>query len=156
MLASLFCLDLRSQENPQGSLSTADLYRHLINVRTWAFHNDDPCTAWRRRACAQEAAAILINSTRKMVESVAFESGQKGLTGWLFKSPRPNKAKAGSLAWYCRHIAKGLMATGKTESEVADTCWLTALEGVGVPVKVVSGRYLLVIHSQADFGCLVH
>ncbi|KAI9690830.1 MAG: hypothetical protein M1822_008449 [Bathelium mastoideum] len=137
MLASLFCLDLKSQENPLGSLTIADLYKHLINVRIWGFNNNDPGMAWRRRAWAQEGAAVLTKTTRTMIEGIAVESGRKGLLRWLFgRSPRPSRTKAGSLAWYGCHVAEELMAAGKTENEVADIFWLTALAGVGVPVNV--------------------
>lgn len=142
MLASLFCLDLKSQENPLGSLSIAELYKHLINVRIWGFNNDDPAMAWRRRGWAQEGATVLTKTTNKVIESVEIENSRKGLLGWLFSSsPRPNRAKSGSLGWYGRQIVKELMAAGKSRSDVADICWLTALAGVGVAVNVVSDSH---------------
>ena len=150
MLANIFCLDLKSQENPLGSLSIADLYKHLLNVRIWGFNNNDPGMAWRRRAWASEGAAVMTKTTEVMIEGVAYESKWKGLIGWLIsRSPRPSRAKEGSLAWYGRQIAKQLMAAGKTESEVAEINWLTALAGVGIPVNVVS-------HSCKDPSSSVH
>ena len=138
MLANLFCLDLKSNHNPLGSLNIAELYGHLINVRIWGFNNNDPGMAWRRRGWAQESATVLTKTTREMIDGVASVRNWNPLK-WLFSSvSRPNRAKEGTLAWYGRQMAKELITAGKTKDEVSEICWLTAFAGVGVPVSVVS------------------
>ncbi|KAF1969427.1 prostaglandin G/H synthase 2/cyclooxygenase 2, pgh2/cox2 [Bimuria novae-zelandiae CBS 107.79] len=134
VLADLFALDLERDDNPYGSMNTPTLYQHLLNVRVWGFNNNDPGMAWRRRAWAQEGAAVLSKTTKEVVDGIHLET-KTGLT-WLFsRGPaRPNKAKAGSLASYGREFVKELLAAGKTTGEAAEICWLTALAGVGVPV----------------------
>ncbi|KAF2199499.1 heme peroxidase [Delitschia confertaspora ATCC 74209] len=136
ILADIFALDLKTNDNPYGSLKIADLYRHLINVRIWGFNNNDPAMAWRRRAWATEGAEVLTKSCKEVVDSIELET-KTGLA-WLFsrRPTRPNRAKQGSLTSYGRQFVKELLAAGKTNAEVADICWLTALAGVGVPVGV--------------------
>jgi hypothetical protein len=139
MLASLFNLDLKSNDNPLGTLSIADLYKHLLNVRIWGFNNNDTGMAWRRRAWASEGAAVLTKTTKAMIDAIPNNGNKWGLLGWVLGwKTRDRQAKEGSLGWYGRQVAKELMEAGKTSAETADICWLTALAGVGVPVGVVS------------------
>lgn len=146
MLASLFNLDLKSSDNPLGTLSIADLYKHLLNVRIWGFNNNDPGMAWRRRAWATEGATVLTKTTKAMIDAIPSNGNDWGILGWLLGwKTRDNRAKEGSLGWYGRQVAKELMAAGKTSSETADICWLTALAGVGVPVGVV--RFFLLSNT---------
>ena len=137
VLADVFQLDLKSADNPKGSLGISDLYRHLLNVRIWGFNNNDPGMAWRRRAWAQEGADVLTKTTKEVVDGINLET-KTGLA-WLFSRwpTRPNKAKAGTLASYGREFVKELLGAGKTVEEASEICWLTALAGVGVPVGVV-------------------
>ncbi|KAF2150654.1 heme peroxidase [Myriangium duriaei CBS 260.36] len=137
MLASLFNLDLKSNDNPLGTLSIAELYKHLLNVRIWGFNNNDPGMAWRRRAWATEGAVVLTKTTKEVIDAIGNNGNRWGLFGWLLGwKTRAHQAKEGSLGWYGRQIAKELMAAGKSPSETADIMWLTALAGVGVPVGV--------------------
>ena len=139
ILADLFSLDLKTQQNPEGSLTMSDLYKHLINVRIWGFNNNDPGMAWRRRAWAREGAEVLTKSTKELVEGIAREASCKTLLGFFFsqKSMRPDWSEKGSLRAYGRRVVQQLL-TQRSVDEVTDICWLTALAGVAVPVNVVS------------------
>ncbi|KAF2265211.1 heme peroxidase [Lojkania enalia] len=152
MLADLFSLDLKSYENPYGSLTIAELYRHLLNVRIWGFNNNDPAMAWRRRQWAREGAEVLTKTTKEVVDSISIEAKATGFFGWLFskRQSRPDRSKSGTLRWYGRQIVKELLAAGKTEAEAADICWLTALAGVGVVVGALTEilKYFLQPENQ--------
>ena len=139
VLADVFSLDLKTKTNPEGSLTMADLYKHLINVRIWGFNNNDPGMAWRRRAWAREGAEVLTKSTKSVIEGVSRDVSVKSVTGFLFsrRSMRPDWSEKGSLRAYGREVARQLL-TQRTVDEVTDICWLTALAGVAVPVNVVS------------------
>lgn len=137
--ADLFSLDLRGPENPNGSLSIPELYKYLVDVRTWGFNNSDPAMAFRRRLWAQQGAKVLTETTISAVSHLA--GGAKGISSRLMnlvkKSPTAH-AREGSLRWYGQHVAKELLNNGKTVEEAADIMWLTALAGVSVPVGLVS------------------
>ena len=139
-MADLFVLDLRTPENPTGSLNTADLYQHLLNVRIWALHNNDVAMGWRRRAWAAEAATVLTQTTKQTIQGVSRDVNSSTLLGFVFypRSTRPDWSEKDSLRSYGREVVKALLAAGKTVDEVVDICWLTALTGIGVPVNVVS------------------
>ena len=144
VLADLFSLDLKTQHNPAGSLTVAQLYKHLINVRIWGFNNNDPGMAWRRRAWAREGAEVLTKSTKHVVEGVSRDQSFKTLAGFLFsrRSMRPDWSDKGSLRAYGREVTRKLLAHRDID-EVTDISWLTALAGVAVPVNVVRSDFLL-------------
>lgn len=140
-MADLFYMDLDTTENPQGSLSYAQIYKNLLDIRVWGVNNDDPAMAWNRRRWAQEAAQEITKSTRALVAAVAAGKGFSSFTDMiasLFGSPRKTAVKEGSLRWCGRQIVEKLLAGGKTVEETADICWLTSFGGVGVPVTSVS------------------
>jgi hypothetical protein len=135
-LGDLFYLDLKGPQNPKGSLTVKELYKHLLNVRVWGFNNNDPGLAFLRRVWAQEGAIILTDSTKSTVRGVlpdGFCMCVKRLCG-----QQKNHIKLGSLRWYGQHIVRQLFANGHSVKEAADIMWLTALAGVGVPVGLVT------------------
>lgn len=145
ILADIFLLDLQTKENPDGSLNTSTLYKHLVNVRIWGFNNNDVGLAWRRRMWAREGALALTQSTMTTVEGITRDAYSSTLLGFFFgrRSTRPSWAQAGSLRHYGAQVVRKLLEAGKTPAQVADICWLTALAGVGVPVGVVSTALIL-------------
>jgi hypothetical protein len=142
LLGDLFCLDIDTEENPNGAHRPSELYKHLLDVRILAFNNNDPGLAWNRRRFAQEAATALSESTQNLVSKVNAERLPKTFLNTL-RSILPSEAnnehnpKHGSLRWYGRNVASELLAAGKTVEEVSDIMWPTALAGVGAPVAVV-------------------
>ena len=141
IMGDLFSLDLYGPENPNGSLSIAELYKHLLNVRTWGFNNNDPAMAFRRRLWAQEGAEVLNETTVASVSDIAGKSnGLVDRWGKLLRKSPTAHVKEGSLRWYGQHVVKELLAHGKTIQETADIVWLTALAGIGVPVGLVSAH----------------
>ena len=150
ILADIFSLDLKSQQNPEGSLNMADLYKHLINIRIWGFNNNDPGMAWRRRAWAREGAEVMTKTTKEMVEGISRDVSRSTASGFFFsrRSMRPDWSSKGSLRSYGREVAKNLLKS-KTIDETTDICWLTALAGVGVPVGMVSFPHFSTQHLKA-------
>jgi hypothetical protein len=134
MMADLFCLDLNSQENPDGTLSISKIYKYLLDVRTFGFNNSDVALAWNRRRWAADGAKLLTESTNTTISQIA-----KGKHGFgIFDHPtRKNMEKDGSLRWHGRQIATALLGAGKTSQEVSEINWLTAVAGVGVVVGMV-------------------
>ncbi|KAH8587872.1 prostaglandin G/H synthase 2/cyclooxygenase 2, pgh2/cox2 [Bisporella sp. PMI_857] len=132
LIGDLFYLDLKGPQNPNGALTTKELYKHLLNVRTWGFNNNDPALAFLRRIWAQEGATVLTNTTRSNVRGVVASRLYMG-SKRLFGRYR-NHIKLGSLRWYGQHVVRQLSANGISSKEVAETMWLTAVAGIGVPV----------------------
>jgi hypothetical protein len=126
-------LDLKGSQNPNGTLATKDLYKHLLNVRIWGFNNNDPSLAFQRRIRAQEGATALTTTTNSTVRDVL----AVGLCAGVKRLRHRNDIKEGSLRWYGRHIVHQLASNGLSVKEVADIMWLTALAGVGIPVSLV-------------------
>lgn len=156
IIADLWCQDLKTDENPDGTLTVPQLYKYLMDVRTFGFNNNDPAMTWRRRLWAREAAEILIPTTLKAVKAGTAAKGLvSGLVGGVRKGlgklpligrlvPQ-SKGPAATLRWYGQNVAKEMMAAGKTLEEAADICWLTALAGVGAPISLfadVMGYFL--------------
>ncbi|KAF1994656.1 heme peroxidase [Amniculicola lignicola CBS 123094] len=159
VLADLFSLDLKTTENPSGSLSLPTLYKHLLNVRIWGFNNNDPGMAWRRRMWAAEGADAMTKSTKEGFTGIAKELQCETMFGWLTSSwttARPNHAKQGTLRWYGRQVIKEMLRAGKTVEEAADIAWLTAVAGVGVPVSVFTEvlKYFLLSENKEHWQAI--
>lgn len=162
-MADLFSLDLKTDENSGGSLSTAELYNHLINVRVFGFNNNDSALALQRRKYAREGAEVLTETTQKSISGssnlisdghgilsktagaihgVATNVTSKiPIIGGLVKKvgKKASQTNTGSLRWYGQNVVKEIIAAGKSPEETVDMCWLTAVGGVGAPIGVVSG-----------------
>ncbi|RDW76906.1 peroxidase/cytochrome P450 family protein [Aspergillus mulundensis] len=159
LLGDLFCFDVRSDENPAGTLSAAALYRHLLAIRTWGVNNNDPGEAWNRRRRAQEGAKVVVDSTRKLVDEVVVGRGAEFsfTSAWtliqyyismvflfLFGSfaisssagnlSRRAPIRKDSLRSCGYRLVEGLLDQGTSAEQVVDTLWLTAFGGIGVPV----------------------
>jgi hypothetical protein len=145
LLADLFCLDLKTDENPDGTLSFTQIYKALSDCRSWMVSNSDPKNAWNIRRRAAEGASLLIDSSKHLVEDILRDNRHVGWTEAVYRwvpgighKTRRNYSKEGSLRWYGRHFLSRLLRAGKCVEEVTDIAWLTALGGIGVPVCVVS------------------
>lgn len=136
LIGDLFYLDLHGPQNPHGTLTTKDLYKHLLNVRVWGFNNNDPGLAFIRRILAQEGATVLTKTTQASVKE-ATTNGMYTTARNILKRRR-NHINLGSLRWYGQHIVRQLSANGLSCDEVAEIMWLTGVAGVGVPVSLVS------------------
>ena len=144
LLADLFYFDLRTDdENPKGSLSYADVYKHLLNIRVWGANNNDPGQAWNRRRWAQESAKVIINTTKPLVQEVVSEKNTSGLFAYLssFMSPsrsHSSKIKKGSLRSLGRKLVQGYIANGATVEQTIDNlwfwrCWNSCYHGMATP-----------------------
>ncbi|KAK4442291.1 heme peroxidase [Podospora aff. communis PSN243] len=132
-LGDLFYLDLRSEENPSGTLVAAELYRYLLDIRIWGVNNNDAAHAWNRRRRAQEAAQVIINSSRPLVDKVVLSRGfGLGIASAL--SAAVSSLKKGSLRSCGLKLVEELLAQGNTAERVVDTMWVTAFGGIGVVV----------------------
>ncbi|KAF2139467.1 uncharacterized protein K452DRAFT_77778 [Aplosporella prunicola CBS 121167] len=68
LLADLWSLDLKTPEDPSGSLSIKQIYKYLVDLREFGFNNTDPARTWRKRLSAQDAAKVMTASTLKCIE----------------------------------------------------------------------------------------
>ncbi|KAF4123830.1 hypothetical protein GMORB2_5546 [Geosmithia morbida] len=134
ILADLFYLDLRTDENPNGTFSHAELYRHLVNIRMWASNNNNSAEAWNRRRRAQESATKIIETTRKLVDEVSSSQGfGLGVKSRLSSiTTRKRYLKEGSLRSCGYKLVEELLAKGNSPEYVTDQLWLTAFGGTGV------------------------
>ncbi|KAL0943400.1 linoleate diol synthase [Colletotrichum truncatum] len=136
LLSDLFYFDMRTDENPDGTLSSTDLYRHLLNIRIWGVNNNDPGQAWNRRRRAQESAKIIMDSTRKLINEVAASRGLGfGIASAVASVvTRKTYLKKNSLRSCGYKLAEELLAQGASAEKVTDNMWLTSFGGIGVPV----------------------
>ncbi|PHH68129.1 hypothetical protein CDD83_6231 [Cordyceps sp. RAO-2017] len=138
LLADLFYLDLRTDENPNGSLGAAELYRHLLNLRIWGLNNTDPAQAWNRRRRAQESVRVIIDSTLRLVRDVARSSRSSGLSISAALSgllSRGHGLKEGSLRSCGHRLVEELLAQNDSPEHVVDNLWLSAFGGAGIAVN---------------------
>ncbi|TVY84744.1 Psi-producing oxygenase A [Lachnellula suecica] len=142
LMSDLFFLDLKTPENPDGSLKTSEIYKALLDVRTFGFNNNDYALAWNRRRWAADGATVMTKSTDITVGQVARDNNHapKFLSNLMpaEKTTRRHLEKTGSLRSYGRIIVEGLLKAGKTPTEVSEVNWLTAVAGVGVVVGMFS------------------
>ncbi|KAI1843275.1 hypothetical protein JX266_010629 [Neoarthrinium moseri] len=136
LLADLFYFDLRTDENPSGTLGTAELYRHLLNIRIWGANNNDPGQAWNRRRRAMEGVTSITQTTRKLVDEVSASRGYGlGIVSTLSNyTTRKGSIKKDTLRSCGYQFVEELLNQGNSAERVVDTLWLTAFGGVGVPV----------------------
>ncbi|CAI4218929.1 unnamed protein product [Parascedosporium putredinis] len=136
LLADLFYFDLRTDENPDGQFGTAELYRHLLNIRIWGVNNTDPAQAWTRRRRAQEGVKAISESTRRLVNEVTTSKG----FGFGIATTISNLVgsrqhiKKDSLRWCGLKLVENLLAQGDSADRVVDNLWLTSFGGTGVPI----------------------
>lgn len=153
LLADLFSLDLKTRENKGGSLSAATLYKHLLDVRTFTFNNNDPALALQRRKAAREGAEALTETTLKVIssgkEAPKCILSKIPVIGRLFgsKDDERSQPSIGSLRWYGQNVVREIIAAGKSPEEAAEISWLNAVGGVGAPIGVVG---LPVMLAQED------
>jgi linoleate 10R-lipoxygenase len=136
LLADFFYFDMKSDENPDGVLSAAELYKNLLDIRIWGVNNNDPAQAWSRRRRAQEGAKVMIDTTRKLVDEVVRGRGL-GLGVVTALSDRlSRRAYIGkdSLRQCGYKLVDELLSQGNSAERVVDNLWLTAFGGIGVPV----------------------
>ncbi|KAF9874998.1 linoleate diol synthase [Colletotrichum karsti] len=136
LLSDLFYMDMNSDENPNGTIGAADLYRHLLNVRIWGANNSDPAQAWNRRRRAQEGVKIIIESTKKLVNEVSMGRGfGLGVVSALNNVvSRKTYLKKDSLRSCGYKLVEEQLNQGGSVDKVTDNLWLTAFGGIGVPV----------------------
>ncbi|KAH7311220.1 linoleate diol synthase [Stachybotrys elegans] len=134
--SDLFYMDMRSDENPDGTLSIIDLYKSMCNLRIWATNNTDPAESWNRRRRAAEGAKVITGANRKLVDEVVTSRGLGlGLTAALSKRfTRQSYLKAGSLRSLGFKLVDALLAQGSSAENVTDQLWLMAFGEVGVLV----------------------
>lgn len=140
LLSDLFYLDMRTEENPNGTLSTVELYRALLDMRIWCFNNNDPAQAWNRRRRAMEGAKIIVDSTRVLVDEVVRDQGGYGFVSSLsgLGSSRKGHLQKGSLRSCGYKLVTELVNEKMSAERIVDTLWLTGYGGSGVAVTSVS------------------
>ncbi|KAI8623543.1 heme peroxidase [Xylariaceae sp. FL1651] len=141
LLADMFYFDMKSDENPDGVLSAAEVYRHILNIRTWGVLNNDPAQAWTRRRRAQESCQIMIDTTRKLVDEVVRGRGLGlGVASALSERfSRKAYIRKDSLRLCGYKLIEELLAIGDSPERIVDNLWLTAFGGVGGPVTSFYG-----------------
>lgn len=161
-MSDMWLLDLKTDEHPTGSLNAAELYRHLINARTWGFENFDSAISWQRRMWAQDAVKVLDATTKKNVSEAMGQvnrapSWNTFISTFLSKLsfsesaiPAPlEKRQTASLRWFGTKLVQEMAAAGKTVDEIVDINWPVAIGGVGVTVGVVRRDQL----PRDELGC---
>lgn len=140
LLADLFYFDLRTEENPDGKLGVAELYRSLLDIRIWGVNNNDPAQAWNRRRRAQEGVKTVAESTKRLVSEA--EIGRPRGIGLVSAVANRIGAKSylkkDSLRSCGLKLVEELLAQGNNIDQVVDNLWLTSFGGIGVPVTAVS------------------
>ncbi|KAF4774550.1 linoleate diol synthase [Colletotrichum scovillei] len=136
LLADLFYFDLRTDENPGGTLGHAELYNHLLNVRIWGVNDNDPAQSWNRRRRAIESVNVIIESTAGPVKEVHAGRGLGfGIANAISSAVgRRANFKKDSLRSCGYKFVEELLAQGNSVDQVVDNMWLTAFGGIGVPV----------------------
>ncbi|TWU70930.1 hypothetical protein ED733_001561 [Metarhizium rileyi] len=134
--SDLFYFDLRTDENPDGTLSVSELYKSMVNLRIWATNNTDSAESWNRRRRAAEGAKVMIDSTRKLVDEVVHSRGYGlGLSAALHKKfSRQAYLKDKSLRTLGFKLVDALLAQGASAENVVDQLWLLAFGEIGVLV----------------------
>ncbi|SPJ72098.1 related to linoleate diol synthase [Fusarium torulosum] len=136
LLADLFYFDLRTDENPDGKLGVAELYRSLLDIRVWGVNNNDPAQAWNRRRRAQEGVKIVAESTKRLVSEaeIGRPRGIGLVSAVASRIGAKSYLKKDSLRSCGLKLVEELLAQGNTIDQVVDNLWLTAFGGIGVPV----------------------
>lgn len=139
LTADLFYMDLRTDENPNGVLGVAELYKSLVNLRIWATNNTDPAESWNRRRRAAEGAKVVIDSTRKLVDEVVAGRGLGlGISSHLAKKyGRQSNFHKNSLRGCGYKLVESLLGQGNSPEMVTDEMWLMAFGEIGVLVTTV-------------------
>ena len=147
VLAGVFSLDLKTDENPQGSYDIPTLYHDLLTTWTWLFSNLDPARAWNRRREARKACTRLRETTKAYLKRHLPnlpDSTLKSVGLWekiaeFFQGPRLhiNHVKEGTLRWYGLQVAAKVVAAVEDVDKAADILTTVAVGGGGLPIGQV-------------------
>lgn len=137
LLADLFVLDLKTDENPNGSYNPARLYDEIMALNAWGLNNDDHAQAWNRRRRAHEAMERLIETTEPLVKQA---SGSGGFIHSLFNSTKAD-TDGSTLRSLGKKAVAGLIESGRPLDEVVDLMLYSALGGVGAAITMVCGIF---------------
>lgn len=141
-LADMFYYDLRTDENPDGTLGVAELYKAVLNFRTWGANNTDPAESWNRRRRACEGSNLVLDSSRKLVEEVVTSRGLGfGISAALSQRfSRQSHFKKDSLRSHGFKLVDSLLAQGSPPERVNEELLLMGFAGVGVLVTTVGSQ----------------
>lgn len=137
LVADIFYFDLKTPENPQGTLAEAELYKHLLNIRTWGANNNDPAQAWNRRRWARESGDIIVQTTTALLADAVHGPKRPLLSLLSGSSPlgRSHSLQRGSLRSCGLKMARTLLeGYGGSVEQTVNSLWLSAFGAVGVPV----------------------
>ena len=139
LLADMFYYDLRTDENPGGTMGVAELYKALVNFRIWGTNNTDTAEAWNRRRRAAEGSNLVLDTTRKLVDEVVASRGLGlGLSAALAQRySRQSHFRKNSLRSYGFRLVDALLAQGSTPENVNEQLLLMGFGGIGVLVTTV-------------------
>ena len=139
LLADTFYFDLRTDENPDGTLSVAELYRSLVNLRIWGTNNTDPAEAWNRRRRAAEGSNLVLDTTRTLVQEVVASRGLGfGLSSALAQRyTRQAYLKKDSLRSHGFKLVDSLLGQGCSVENVIEQLLLMGFAGIGAVVTMV-------------------
>lgn len=140
LAADLFYFDLRTDENPDGKLSVAQLYKSLLDIRMWTVNQSDNAELWNRRRRATDGAEMIIGSTRALVDEIVKGRGLGlGVSAAFSKRlGRQAHLKKDSLRSCGFQLVGALLAQGDSAENVVDQLWLNAFGLIGVLVTTVS------------------
>ncbi|KAH6656789.1 hypothetical protein BKA67DRAFT_655098 [Truncatella angustata] len=107
MLTDLFYLGLRTDENPEGTLGTAELYKHLLNTRICKLVTEV-------KLGRGLGLGVILALSNTVTRKAYIKKGSPRAVGLL--------------------LVGELLNQGNPVYRVVDTLWLTVFGGVGVPV----------------------
>ena len=150
VLAGVFSLDLKTDENPKDFYDIPTLYSDLHTEWIWLFSNLDPARSWNRRRDARKACTRLRETTKAYLKrhlphlpgSNSEDAGLSQKIAGFSSGPqfRTNRIKKDTIRWYGLQVAAKVIAAVGDVDKAADILTTVAVGGGGLPIGQVSYR----------------
>lgn len=133
LLSDMFVMDLKTEENPNGSYDVQGLYADLMALNAWGLNDTDVALSWNRRRDAKEAMKRLVETIEPHVK----RASGSGFIQNLFKGTQGNDTDAKSLRALGEKSVAELLENGRPLDEVVDLMIYSAIGGVGSALTMV-------------------
>jgi linoleate 10R-lipoxygenase len=119
--SALFCIPLKSEDNPHGSFDERELFRIFANANIYMFFDHDPTKTWARRRDAKAGLEALAKKMVPLIEEMARTSGLGIIKGLKEGAENVLHGAKSPMAEYGKTFVKSLLKQGDSAKDVA---WL--------------------------------
>jgi hypothetical protein len=117
--SSLFCIPLKSEDNPHGSFDERELFRIFSDANIYIFFDHEPTKTWARRRVAKAGIEALAKKMVPLIEEMARMPGLGIIKGLKEGAENLLHGAKSPMAEYGKSFVKSLLKQGNSPKDVA-------------------------------------